>query len=255
MELLLLLLTEHFIGDFYLQPAHWIECRNSNHFKSQGLWNHCLVHTSLNSIVFFIADESFFQAALSILIISSSHLLFDYWKSYKKKNLTYFLIDQTAHIAVIFIVWAYLANFTLEQVMFYIASMVTAKNMVIAIAYLLVCKPASVVISLALRKYTNNLTETHSDNSTERLNENVGLVSAGSWIGYFERCLTISFIFMGQFAGIGFLVATKTIFRFGDLTKNKDMKLTEYMMLGTLLSYAIALLIGWNALHIYKYLL
>ena len=59
-------------------------------------------------------------------------------------------------------------------------------------------------------------------------------------------------MFMGQFAGIGFLVATKTIFRFGDLTKNKDMKLTEYMMLGTLLSYAIALLVGWNALQIYK---
>ena len=83
-------------------------------------------------------------------------------------------------------------------------------------------------------------------------NQDIGLVSAGSWIGYIERCLAISFIFMGHFAGIGFLVATKTIFRFGDLTKNKDMKLTEYMMLGTLLSYAIALLVGWNAFQIYK---
>ena len=59
-------------------------------------------------------------------------------------------------------------------------------------------------------------------------------------------------ILMGQFAGIGFLVATKTIFRFGDLTNSKDMKLTEYMMLGTLLSYAIALLVGWNVLQIHK---
>ena len=90
-----------------------------------------------------------------------------------------------------------------------------------------------------------NTKSTHAD-------ENIGLLSAGAWIGYIERCLAISFIFMGQFAGIGFLVATKTIFRFGDLTKNKDMKLTEYMMLGTLLSYAIALFVGWNAVQIYQ---
>ena len=94
-----------------------------------------------------------------------------------------------------------------------------------AISYLLVCKPASVIISLALKKHTDSLTQHAkelSENTTLEENENIGLVSAGAWIGYIERCLAISFIFMGQFAGIGFLVATKTIFRFGDLTKNKD---------------------------------
>ena len=64
-------------------------------------------------------------------------------------------------------------------------------------------------------------------------------------MGYFERCLIISFILIGQFAGVGFLLAVKTIFRFGDLTKEHDMKLTEYMMLGTLLSFSSALLLGW----------
>ena len=59
------------------------------------------------------------------------------------------------------------------------------------------------------------------------------------------RCLIISFILIGQFAGVGFLLAAKTIFRFGDLTKEKDMKVTEYMMLGTLLSFSCALLLGW----------
>ncbi len=144
--------------------------------------------------------------------------------------------------------------------------------MVLAVSYLLICKPASVIIALALKKHTDSLND--SDNAIEhkkaqgselKSEENsinvdlstpnkktTGLLSAGAWIGYIERCLAISFIFMGQFAGIGFLVATKTIFRFGDLTKNKDMKLTEYMMLGTLLSYAIAIFVGWNALQIYK---
>ncbi|OUR61082.1 hypothetical protein A9Q74_11205 [Colwellia sp. 39_35_sub15_T18] len=254
MELLLLLLTAHFIGDFYLQPAGWVECRNSNHIKSKGLWMHFMVHTLLNSIVFLIATFSMFQALAAIVIISVSHLVTDYWKSYRKKNLTYFLVDQMIHLLIISIVWTYLSGFTLEQVLIFAKTLLTPKNMIIAISYLLVCKPASVIISLALKNYTDRLITDKkcSQEKTAAVLGNVGLVSAGSWIGYIERCLAISFVFMGQFAGIGFLVATKTIFRFGDLTKNKDMKLTEYMMLGTLLSYAIALFVGWNALYFYK---
>jgi hypothetical protein len=221
---------------------------------------------------------------MAIGFISISHLLTDYWKSHRKKNLTYFLVDQIIHILIINLVWAYFSGFTLEQVTTFVGNLFTAKNMIIGISYLLVCKPSSVIISLALKKHTDSLIKdstTPTGNTKVEVNEisddkvavtivknscdtqsaglniidknqDIGLVSAGSWIGYIERCLAISFIFMGHFAGIGFLVATKTIFRFGDLTKNKDMKLTEYMMLGTLLSYAIALLVGWNAFQIYK---
>ena len=252
MELLLLLLVVHFIGDFYLQPTSWVVCRNANHIISKGLWKHFLVHTLLNTLVLLISDLSLFPAIFSIAIISLLHLCTDYWKSYRTNNLGYFLIDQMIHILIISMVWAYLANFTLEQILFFITNFITAKNMSIATSYILVCKPASVIISLALKSHTDNIAnDTEITGATDE-NSNIGLLSAGAWIGYIERCLAISFIFMGQFAGIGFLVATKTIFRFGDLTKNKDMKLTEYMMLGTLLSYAIALFIGWNALQIYQ---
>jgi hypothetical protein len=49
---------------------------------------------------------------------------------------------------------------------------------------------------------------------------------------------------MGHFDAIGFLLAAKSIFRFGDLKEAKDRKLTEYVLIGTLLSFGIALLIG-----------
>ncbi|MGB1262427.1 MAG: DUF3307 domain-containing protein [Cognaticolwellia sp.] len=271
MELLLMLLTAHFIADFYLQPAHWVACRNTKHLKSAGLWQHFLVHILLNSLVFLLSELALLPAVMAITVISVSHLLTDYWKSYRETNLRYFLFDQGIHILIICLVWAYLFNVTLAQFMVLIANVLSAKNILVAISYLLVCKPASVIISLALKKHTDSLTSgsvisqgasndedlgmtTTKSNDISIKRKNIGLLSAGAWIGYIERCLAISFIFIGQFAGIGFLVATKTIFRFGDLTKNKDMKLTEYMMLGTLLSYAIALFIGWNTLQIYKML-
>jgi hypothetical protein len=49
---------------------------------------------------------------------------------------------------------------------------------------------------------------------------------------------------MGQYAGIGFLLAAKSVFRFGDMRREQDRKLTEYIMLGTLLSFTFALLLG-----------
>ncbi len=252
-ELLILLLVAHFIGDFYAQPLSWVNCRNKNHYKSKGLALHFLVHTLLYFIVTIITALPILQALTVVVIISTSHLITDLWKSYRKNILVYFLIDQLIHIIIICAVWAYVAGFSINQALLFGQSLLTTKNLIIASAYLLVCKPASILISIALKKHTDDLSTTNNDDINKPSSaKNSGLISAGAWIGYIERCLAVSFIFMGQFAGIGFLVATKTIFRFGDLTKNKDMKLTEYMMLGTLISYAIALFVGWHALNFYQ---
>ena len=52
------------------------------------------------------------------------------------------------------------------------------------------------------------------------------------------------FIITNHFEAIGFLLAAKSIFRFGDLKEAKDRKLTEYVLIGTLLSFGIAILAG-----------
>jgi hypothetical protein len=40
---------------------------------------------------------------------------------------------------------------------------------------------------------------------------------------------------------LGLLLAAKSIFRFGDLTNAKDKNLTEYILIGTLLSFGLAI--------------
>jgi hypothetical protein len=37
-------------------------------------------------------------------------------------------------------------------------------------------------------------------------------------------------------------LAAKSIFRFGDLKESKDVKLTEYILIGTLLSFGLGIL-------------
>jgi hypothetical protein len=59
-----------------------------------------------------------------------------------------------------------------------------------------------------------------------------------------ERLFVFLFVVTGHWEGIGFLLAAKSVFRFGDLKESKDRKLTEYILIGTLLSFGFATATG-----------
>ena len=44
--------------------------------------------------------------------------------------------------------------------------------------------------------------------------------------------------------GIGFLITAKSVFRFNDLTRAKDRRLTEYVLIGSMLSFGLAVFTG-----------
>ena len=64
------------------------------------------------------------------------------------------------------------------------------------------------------------------------------------YIGYLERIMIVSFILGGWMEGIGYLLAAKSVFRFGELRNNKELMHTEYILLGTFLSFTIAVVVG-----------
>ncbi len=80
--------------------------------------------------------------------------------------------------------------------------------------------------------------------------EGGSLKNAGTYIGMLERLFVFGFILMQQWAAIGLLIAAKSVFRFGDLNKGKNRKLTEYVLIGTLLSFGLAILSGMFYLYL-----
>ncbi|MDM3869197.1 hypothetical protein QF204_13565, partial [Proteus faecis] len=106
------------------------------------------------------------------------------------------------------------------------------KYLIVVLAYIIILKPISSLIYMLLKKWTPIAVEGSI------------LVSAGQSIGYLERTLILTFILLNQFVAIGFLLAAKSIFRFGELQNDQDKKLTEYVMLGTLISFSISIFIG-----------
>lgn len=67
-----------------------------------------------------------------------------------------------------------------------------------------------------------------------------GLVNGGRTIGHLERTLIFLFTLTGQLSAIGLLIAAKSILRFGAV--KDDLKLSEYVIIGTLLSFVWGIL-------------
>jgi hypothetical protein len=73
--------------------------------------------------------------------------------------------------------------------------------------------------------------------------QGLGLASAGKWIGICERMLILTFVLMQQYTAIGFLMTAKSILRFSEKEANTQLK-TEYVLVGTLVSFTSAAMTG-----------
>jgi hypothetical protein len=72
------------------------------------------------------------------------------------------------------------------------------------------------------------------------------LPGAGRIIGLLERGLIFALILLGQPAGVGLLIAAKSILRFGAV--KDDRALSEYVIIGTLASFSWAILVAYGTL-------
>ena len=71
-----------------------------------------------------------------------------------------------------------------------------------------------------------------------------GLANGGKWIGQLERALTFLLVLSAQASAIGFVIAAKSILRFGEIKDSHQRKEAEYIIIGTLTSFGWALFIA-----------
>jgi hypothetical protein len=61
--------------------------------------------------------------------------------------------------------------------------------------------------------------------------------------------LIVIFVTTNQFSAIGFLIAAKSVFRFGEAKEGGNKK-AEYFLLGTLVSFTLAIIVGLGILKL-----
>lgn len=222
------LILAHLLGDFILQPNAWVADKEIHKLKSKYLYFHILIHTILSFV--FLWDLQLWWVAV---LVGVSHFFIDAAKLSFQKDETkkkWFFFDQMLHIIVIGAVSFYFNEFNFEFL----------KNqdfLKIIMAALFLTTPSSILIKILLSSWTPESTEEGSAQTES-------LADAGKYIGILERLLVFTFIAVNHWEGVGFMVAAKSVFRFSDLAQAKQRKLTEYVLIGTLLSFGMAVLVG-----------
>ncbi len=241
-QLLLLFVVVHLAADFYLQPDAWVADKTNRHYQSRALLLHAALHgAGIFGVCLGFAALSSVAAFGYALLVFASHWLIDVGKSYFARSLTALLLDQCLHLAVLVAIWLSIFDYFSVLTLATLPSLLTEQVLVLGLAYLIVLKPTSVLVSIFLNPWTAHL-KPLTDNKKPQ-----SLQFAGQQIGYLERVLILTFMLLNQFAAIGFLIAAKSVFRFGELQNAKETKLTEYVLLGTLASLSCTMLIGLAA--------
>lgn len=230
-SLLLALLLAHLVGDFLLQCKAWVHSKQCHGYRSSALYLHAAVHTALVLAVLLVTRQPIDTAILAALFIGGTHLLIDIFKCYAPEKVRYFLLDQALHLLVLLVAWIWLV-----RPWALIAAtgewLLDPQVLLVALVYLAITRPLSILIALVMHRWSVQI-------------DNRGtLADAGARIGILERFLVLTFVLAGDLTPIGFLLAAKSVLRFGDLREDRDRKLTEYVLLGTMLSFALTLMLG-----------
>ena len=229
LTLALTLLLAHILGDFTFQTSKMIRMkrRNENGSRYKALIFHIAIHFILLALLLFD-----FKYWAGILLILTSHFLFDLlklrWEDKRKVNkTTLFFIDQALHLLIIASVVYFYSPFTIPY-----QAIKSPNNLLLVVSLISVTSVIGVMIKVLMLKWK-------PEENKDALMKNAGL-----YIGMLERLFIFGFVLTNYWEGIGFLLAAKSVFRFGDLSRAEDRNLTEYILIGTLLSFGLAILVA-----------
>lgn len=213
-------LLAHLLADFVFQTNAMVTAKR----KPQVLLLHGI-------IVFALTALALGGSPIPAAFLALAHVAIDALKTYAvpaqhRERLWPYLTDQTAHLVTIALLALYLPeafasgiwaahSTTLIPPALFLAGLITA--------------------TLAGGPAVGGLMLPHKAQAQPD-----GLDNAGRIIGLLERALIFLMVMIGEPAGIGFLIAAKSILRFDTVKKNQ--KISEYVIIGTLASFGWALI-------------
>lgn len=237
LELILLILSAHFLADFTLQPNSWAKKKYTD---IRYLFWHVGVYTLILGII-LIPCVSLSSAIKVCILMALSHLIIDGVKiyccnKYSESSLVQFwafCVDQLVHIIIIgvgFYLFQLSSNLTynFRMLCLYYPTEKFAHYLLLVI---LLLEPSSVFVK-KLIGYVS------SDNQTDMHDSDTP--PAGSLIGKLERLIIAMLVIYNEVGAIGFVLAAKSFARYKQF---ENQKFTEKFLVGTLSSTAIAMIL------------
>lgn len=235
----LLLLLAHVLVDFYWQPTRWVTDKKEKKYKSRYLYFHIL----LVIVVSYIALHQW-KNPFPAIVLGIAHGVIDLVKiSFDRKgSLTWFIADQAAHLVTIALTALILTSSILPGFESLILWFNKPKTLAMLSGAMLAINPVSFLVGILTKPWREELARL-----APGADDN--LANAGRWIGMSERLLIFVFVLVNQYSAIGFLIAAKSLLRYNDKSTEGIpaayiSKKSEYVLVGTLMSYTCAIAIA-----------
>jgi len=253
-DILIRLLIAHLLADFALQ-SHAMATEKKKGLVSGYFYRHILIVGILTYLL--LGQWANWQGPLIIMAV---HGVIDLLKATIESKPKWgqnngkwlFIIDQLLHLITLLIYWIITTEAIKDWVVF--QQMLNQRLfsntdiLIVIAAYLVITMPIGILIGFITKKWQNEIVQDdqkkRAENPSENSPEQESLKDAGKTIGMIERALVLTFILMQQYQAIGFLIAAKSVFRFADLKEAGQRKRTEYILIGTLLSFILSILTG-----------
>ena len=221
-ETLAALLLAHAVADFLLQTKAMVETKR----RPTTLLLHGAIVLATAQIALGRID------AWEPLALAAAHLAIDAVKAWAlPARLWAFLADQAAHLATILAVAVcapgLFAGGLWDQFPWVHATMAFGAGLILATS------AGGHAVALLVAPLARDAPQ--------------GLPDGGRLIGLLERGIIFLLIAVGQPAGIGFLIAAKSVLRFESA---KGQEASEYVIIGTLASFGWAMAAGWTTMNI-----
>jgi hypothetical protein len=230
LEIWILCVAAHCIGDFLLQTDRIAHGKG----KPGILLMHAAIHGGL--VYIFLQQWTLWALPLAVLLV---HGLIDFVKVQLGSNgPVAFAVDQLLHLGSLWMLaWIVTLGFGPEDQL----------NTILLRDWILLGAGFTAAV-WGVGHFIRTVAEDLCANN-EGLREELkhGLKNGGATIGKLERALIFILIGVGQPAGIGFLVAAKSVLRFEEA---KKQPLAEYVLIGTLWSFSLAIAIAYLTLNV-----
>jgi hypothetical protein len=239
-ETFLVLFTAHLLADFAFQPDALVRRKRQPFFF--------LLHVAL---VGLSAALLLGAAAIPLLaLLMAGHAATDAVKmTFFKDNLVGFSIDQGVHLAMLgALAWFYpeaaaqgwIGHADPSVTRAYLRGLCLVSGTLASVQF------GAVLIRKAVAGFTQEIArdlERAAGAGADASNIE-GLKNGGYYIGCLERALVFLLILIAQPTGVGFLITAKSILRFGDIKESIHQKRTEYVIIGSFMSFGWAILIA-----------
>ncbi len=221
-NLLVLFLIAHILGDFYFQ-RNYLSTRNN---KLKTIFIHSLLYQCLFLLLLLTIDYDI-NLLLAIIVIGASHFILEFVFFLIKNNKWIenndFYVKQIIHIIVIYFCLIDLQNIDFNFSVNYLPYIM---------AFLLVDKPSNIMFKKIFTRFKPNDT---------KLNSNESYKKAGATIGSLERTLILICLINELYSSIGLILTAKSIARYNRISNEPEF--SEYYLLGTLSSVFFTIII------------